>query len=268
MASANNMYLGALIFLVGICIGSFLNVVIFRTHEKRSFVRGRSRCPVCQSKLKASELIPIVSFLLLGGRCRSCASKISLQYPLVEFVTGLLFFLFYLRYAQHFALPDYVTPANWWISMVRDLVFVCTLMVVFIYDLKYVQILDRFTMPAIIVALAFNLVLGYEPQAMLYGGGVLGLFFLVQFVVSRGTWVGGGDVRMGALMGVMLGLRDGLIALFIAYALGAIFGLILLGTRRADWKTQLPFGTFLAVGTLTVLLVGKPLLYWYLGLFV
>lgn len=261
------MYLGAFVFLIGLCVGSFLNVVIFRTRNERSIVRGRSRCTVCQIELKPTELVPVFSFLFLRGRCRMCASKISLQYPLVEFVTGSLFLLFFLRYTQGFALQDYINSTNIGIAFLRDIVFVAFLVIVFVYDLRYVEILDRFTVPAMGFALVMNLLLGVDAKSMLLGAAVLGGFFLIQYTVSKGRWVGGGDIRMGLLMGLMLGLRDGLMALFVAYMIGAAFGLLLIVSKRANWKTAIPFGTFLSIATLIVLLFGKPMLYWYLGLF-
>lgn len=230
-------------------------------------MRGKSRCLTCEIELRPSEMIPVVSYFLLRGRCRSCATPISVQYPLVEFLTGALFLAFYLRYAQGFALPDYVTPENMPVALVRDLLFISFLMVVFVYDLRYVEILDRFTVPAMGVALLFNLRLGMDARSLVAGAGVIGGFFLFQYAVSRGRWVGGGDIRMGLLMGFMLGIRDGLMALFLAYLAGALLGLVLIASRRADWKTALPFGTFLSAATVVVLLFGKPIVYWYLGLF-
>jgi len=102
---------------------------------------------------------------------------------------------------------------------------------------------------------------------MLFGALVIGGFFFLQFYLSNGKWIGGGDIRMGVLMGLMLGLRNGLVALFLAYVIGAAIGLVMLATKKADMKTRVPFGTFLVLGTLLVLMVGERLIGWYLGLF-
>lgn len=256
-----------LLFAVGVCVGSFLNVLVFRTHEGE-VLGGRSHCLACEKPIAWYDLIPVVSFFILRGRCRSCKGVISWQYPLVELAMGALFLFFYLRYATSTFLPDLANAQNLWLFLLRDLIFSVFLVIIFVYDLRYVLILDRFTIPGMIVAAILNLWLGVPIWSLLAGGAALGGFFLVQYLVSRGTWVGDGDIRMGALMGLMLGFRDGLVALFLSYVIGAIFGLFLLAARKATPKTQIPFGTFLAVGTLTALLYGERIVDWYLSLFV
>ena len=253
-------------FLIGLCIGSFLNVVVFRTHSEMPLV-GRSRCMVCEIPLVWYDMIPVFSFMALRGRCRSCRTSISWQYPVVEFMTGLLFMIAYLRYAGGYVLPATATFDTLPIFMVRDLLFSVFLIIVFVYDLRYVLILDRFTVPAMIVALLINVWLGMSPVDLLAGGTIIGGFFMAQYLLSRGTWVGGGDVRMGALMGLMLGLRDGLVALFIAYMLGAIIGIGLLLAGKVTPRSQVPFGTFLTLGTYIALFFGEEIVQWYLGLF-
>ncbi len=261
------MIAGALFFfLIGLCIGSFLNVVVFRTHAEMS-LGGRSHCMVCEAPIAWYDLIPVVSFLMLGGKCRSCHQAISWQYPVVEFVTGLVFMLAYTRYATQMFLPPTATVDTYWIFLVRDLLFSVFLIIVFVYDLRYVLILDRFTVPAMIIALGLNVWLGMDPLSLLLGGLVIGSFFLSQYLLSRGTWVGGGDIRMGILMGLMLGLRDGLLALFIAYMIGAIVGIGLLLSGKATPRSQVAFGTFLTVATFVALLFGDPIVNWYLGMF-
>ncbi len=256
-----------LLFAVGVCVGSFLNVLVFRTRDGEALT-GRSRCLTCEKPIAWHDLIPVASFFALRGRCRSCQGVISWQYPLVELVTGVLFLLFYLRYATSTFLPDAASAGNLWLFLLRDLTFSVFLIIVFVYDLRYALILDRFTIPGMIVATILNLWLGLPIWSLLAGGVVLGGFFLFQYLVSRGAWVGDGDIRMGALMGLMLGFRDGMVALFLSYVIGAVFGLFLLATRKATPKTQIPFGTFLSVGALVTLLFGERIIEWYVGLFV
>lgn len=246
------MLVPALVFLAGLCVGSFLNVVILRTREGTSFVGGRSRCMSCEVELGPAELVPVLSYVALRGRCRSCAAPISMQYPLVEFFTGILFLAFFFHDAS-------------WALFARDVVFVAFLVIVFVYDLRYMEILDRFTVPAMGVALLANIYLGMDPRSLVVGAAVIGGFFLVQYAISRGRWIGAGDIRMGFLMGFMLGLPHGLAALFLAYLVGALFGIFLIATKRADGKTPLPFGTFLALATVAVLLFGTQIVDWYLG---
>lgn len=130
-------------------------------------------------------------------------------------------------------------------------------------------ILDRFTIPAIIIAIILNLWIGVIPAlSLITGAVVLGGFFYLQFIISNGAWVGGGDIRMGALMGLMLGLNQGLVALFLAYLLGAIIGVMLLLSKRVGRKTPIAFGTFMAIGTVVILFFGNAPLQWYLSFFV
>jgi len=249
------------VFVLGLCIGSFLNVAIFRIHEGRSIIKGRSKCKTCEEPISAHDLIPVLSYFILRGRCRKCKNVISWQYPLVEFVTGILFLLFY------FKLGDSSIEGMY--TLVRDWIFIAFLIVIFVYDLRHMYILDRFTIPAMIIAIIFNLWLGTVPaMSLITGAVVLGGFFYLQFVISNGAWVGGGDIRMGALMGLMLGLNQGLVALFLAYLLGAIIGVMLLLTKRVGRKTPIAFGTFMAISTAVILFFGDAPLQLYLDLFV
>lgn len=230
-------------------------MAIFRTHEGEAVVKGRSKCRICEEPIAIKDLVPVLSYLRLQGRCRSCSSVISWQYPVVEIVTGGLFVLA-------------LVLGNGWMEIVRNWVFVSYLVIIFVYDLRHMLIIDRFTIPAMIFAVIVNLWLGVIPAwSILLGGLILAGFFWIQLAISRGTWVGGGDIRMGAFMGFMLGLETGLVALFIAYVLGAIVGVGLLLSKKVSRKTPIPFGTFLSVATLIVLFFGQPMIDWYLGLF-
>ena len=238
-------------------------MAIFRTHEGESVVTGRSKCRACEVPIGVQDLVPVLSYLRLRGRCRSCKAVISWQYPAVEIVTGLLFVVAYLLPTQ--PLNDSITQS---LVFLRNTVFLSYLVLIFVYDLRHMLIIDRFTIPAMIFAIIINLWLGTVPAwSVLVGGLVLAGFFWIQFLLSKGTWVGGGDIRMGALMGFMLGLEHGLVALFIAYVLGAIVGLMMMVTGRATRKTPVPFGTFLSVSTVLVLFAGKQILDWYLSFF-
>jgi len=245
-----------LVLLFGLCVGSFLNVAIFRVHEGDEVVRGRSKCMKCEEPIGPRDLVPLLSYLVLKGRCRRCKAVVSWQYPVIELITGLLFVVLYLLHGLEMVL-------------VRDIVFISYLIIIFVYDLRYMYILDKFTIPAMIFALLANLWLGLVPAwSILVGGITLSAFFGIQYLVSRGKWVGGGDIRMGALMGFMLGLTHGLVALFLAYVLGGLVGAYLLLSGKVDRKTPIPFGTFLAIGTLLMLLSGDFIINWYLGFFV
>lgn len=251
--------------MIGTVIGSFLNVLVFRTHGNESLL-GRSHCMTCEQPIKFYDLIPVLSFFLLRRRCRHCRAPISWQYPLIEFTTGLLFMLIYLRYDEGIFVPAVADSTMLWLYFWRDVLFALLLVIVFVYDLRYTMILDRFTLPAMIVALILNFWLGVPATSLLLGGFLLAFFFAAQFLISEGRWVGGGDIRMGALMGFMLGFQNSLVALFIAYMLGAAVGLLLVLSDKATPKSQIPFGTFLAIATFIALTIGDQIVTWYLSL--
>ncbi|MEK7103077.1 MAG: prepilin peptidase [Patescibacteria group bacterium] len=257
-----------LFFILGGIIGSFLNVVILRTHNgTQSWLKGRSHCPSCHHRLGWYDLVPIISYVLLNGRCRYCNTPISVQYPLVEAVTALLFGLVYIVTVGT-ALETSTTHTV--ILLARNLLVVCVLVILFVYDFRWQLIPDRITLPAIIFFFILNSLLygsaavcnpitaichtipGWTDYALgaILGGG----FFLLQFVISKGKWIGGGDIRLGALIGVILGLSGTAIALFIAYMVGAIWGIGMIVSGQKKMGSAIPFGTFLSIATLIVLL--------------
>ncbi len=148
----------------------------------------------------------------------------------------------------------------------RTSIFILSLVAIFYVDLRHMIIPDKITIPAITLAIMLNLMIGDLSALTMAGGAVaIGGFFLAQFLISKGEWIGGGDIRLGVLMGLMLGLDAGLAALFLAYLIGATVSVVLLAMGRVDRKTPLPFGTFLVMGTLIMLLTGNAPLDWYLG---
>lgn len=252
-------------FVLGAVVGSFLNVLIYRLPRQEQFVRGRSFCPNCKKNLKAKDLIPLISFISLKGRCRYCQKKISVQYPLIEFVTGILFvFLAYY----------YQIGADWGnILFWRNLIIVSGLVVVFMTDLKHFLLFDVVTWFLIFVAVISNFVLAIMSPSWQDGlenfilAGVIGcLFFWSQRALSRGLWVGQGDIYLGLLMGLLLGIKGLIVALFFAYVLGAIISLYLLVMKKKKMKSQLPFGVFLTLGIFIALFWGEKILTWYLNL--
>ena len=243
----------ALVFVAGTVVGSFLNVVILRTRVKTSVADGRSKCMSCQTALSPRDLVPVLSFCALRGKCRSCKVPISIQYPLVELSAGILFLLAFLNDGLG-------------LSFVRDIAFVSTLIVIFVFDLRYMEIPDQFTIPAMVFAFLANLYLGFSFVSLIAGAIVAGGFFLMQYVLSKGTWIGGGDIRLGALMGLMLGLPSTVAALFVAYVVGAVYAAWLIATKKGGANTQVPFGTFLTVATVVGMFWGEGIVGWYFGL--
>lgn len=252
--------------LVGLAIGSFINVIVFRTKTDDPFWKGRSQCRTCEQVIAPKDLIPVISYFSLKGRCRNCSATIEWQYPAVELAMGILFGVLFARAGFAIGLPDWLSEGDWIALFVRDAVLASFLVIIFVYDFKYSYILDRFSIPAIVVALFFNLYLGAEAFDILLGGLVIGSFFAIQCIFSNGKWVGGGDIRMGMLMGIILGLSHGVVALFLSYIAGAVVGIILIATKKKELSSQVPFGTFMAGATIIVMIFGNQILDWYLGL--
>lgn len=244
-----------LTIILGLVVGSFLNAVIYRLHVEVSFLKGRSYCPFCKHDLNFLDLVPLLSFIVLRGKCRYCHKPISWQYPLVEAATTLAFVLVYFAFGLSAAFYVY-------------LLFAAILILIFVYDLRYYLILDKVTLPAIVVCFLLSwLVLKNDVIQLLLGALVGGGFFLLQYVVSKGKWIGGGDFRLGALMGVMLGLQPLLVALFIAYLLGSLIGLCLVFFGKKKLKSQVPFGTFLSGATFITFLISDQIISYYRNLF-
>lgn len=254
-------YLG--IFIFGTIIGSFLNVVIIRLAAGRSFISGRSCCQQCGRVLGWGDLLPLISFAFLGGRCRYCREKISWQYFGVELATGLGFVLivWWRLLEQSMPLSEVISL---WPVFLRDGLLFSFLIIIFVYDLRWEMILDKVAIPAIVIITALNLLLlGYSVSNVLLAGAVGGLFFWLQYVVSRGRWIGDGDIRMGVLMGVALGWPNVIIALALAYIVGAVIAIALVVSGQKKMSATIPFGTFLATATFVAALYGNQLSTWY-----
>ncbi len=258
------------IFLLGLTIGSFLNCLIWRLHKNES-IWGRSYCPKCLKKIAWYDNIPVFSFVFLLGKCRHCGKKISFQYPLVELAAGVLFVIAAINnfgigswelgilFNSAFHFPHSA------LILVRDWFIIAVMIIIFIYDLRWFLILDVITLPACIVVFILNLFLGFNLWNLLISGIIGSSFFLLQFIISRGKWIGGGDIRLGLLMGLALGWPNIIVGLFIAYFIGATAGLGLILTKKKQWGSQIPLGVFLSTATVITLFFGEQILNWYLN---
>jgi len=244
----------AIIFIFGLIIGSFINALVYRLESGDSIVRGRSKCPHCQRQLKAGDLIPVLSFFLLLGRCRYCRGKISWQYPIVELLTALLFVVAFCCHGYS------------WLLLARDFIAIAALVAIFVSDFLYMTIPDEVALPALVAIFLLNYAAGFSVFPLVMAAAIGGGFFGLQFLLSRGKWIGGGDLRLGVLMGVLLGWPGILLALFFAYIFGAIIASVLLLLKKVTPKTQMPFGVFLAPATLVVMFFGESIINWYLNL--
>lgn len=242
-----------LLVVLGLIEGSMLTALTHRLATGQSMVVGRSQCPKCRHVLGPLDLVPLMSFLVLGGRCQYCRAPISLRYPMIEAATVVANLLLF------------VTFGLTWI-MLWAVVMTGFLLVIFVYDLEHQLILDRVVLPAFVIGLTGNLLFGRSLFDLLLAAILGGGFFLTQYVLSHGRWIGGGDIRLGALMGVLLGVSGVAVALFLAYLSGALVSIGLVLFRRKRWKSMVPFGTFLTAATFVTMVSGSALLDWYLGL--
>ena len=254
-------------FIFGLIIGSFLNAVVYRLESGDSVLRGRSYCPHCKHTLGWQDLIPVVSFFLLRGQCRYCKEKISWQYPVVEIATASLFLLSFKFQVSNFNQISSIEILNlfylWAIAAL--------LVVLFVYDLKHYILPDKIVFPAIGIVLAYRVFevwgLGFAwDLGFVVSGFAAALFFFAIFALSRGRAMGFGDVKLAAFMGLFLGWPNILVALFVAFFVGAIIGIGLMLLKKKGLKSEVPFGPFLIGGTFAALFFGDALVDWYLAL--
>lgn len=240
-----------LVFVLGLVIGSFLNVCIYRIPHRENIVYGTSRCPHCHNSLGPQDLIPLLSYLLLKGRCRYCRHPISRRYPLVEFLTGIVF---YLTYAAIGFQP----------LLIKYLVLFSILIVITFIDIDHRLILNQLVIPVLIWLIGWQLLAPelYWWQSLagaLLGGGIL----LAIAVISKGG-MGGGDIKLMFAAGLGLGGGSTILALFIAFVTGAVGGGLLLVSGIKQRREPIPFGPFLALGIFIASLWGEQLIHLYL----
>lgn len=270
------LLVSALIFIFGTAIGSFLSVVVHRLKKsKKGILFSRSMCPACKKKLKWRHLVPIFSWLLLRGKCGYCNTKISSHYLTLELVTGLTFLATFMSFNFINTIPFTSDPSiftysiDWqaFSSFIFYIIEFSLLIGIFFYDYMYQEIPDQLSIPAIIIAFSKGLIFSNPPfLSMVMGGAGIFTFFLLQLLLSKGKWIGGGDLRMGLLIGILLGWEKALIALIIAYILGSIVGIILILRGKATGKSAIAFGPFLVIGTTIVIFFGDIILISYLSL--
>ncbi|MDP2721012.1 MAG: prepilin peptidase [bacterium] len=256
-------------FILGLAVGSFLNVIAYRSVHGGSIFFGRSRCPHCKKELKTADLIPIVSFLLLKGKCRYCGKKISLQYPLVEVATGVLFaFTFYFwNITYHVSSVSYVDLAQ----LIFLLFIVSVLVVLFVTDIKDGLLPNSIVLPAIIVVLAYKTFLTFfiplpisSLLADLLAAFLAALAFFVIVFVSGERAMGGGDVKLVFLIGLIVGWPAILVSLFASFLTGAAVAVMLLLIGKKRFGQTIPFGPFLTIGGFIALFWGQQILDVYL----
>jgi len=242
----------------GLVIGSFLNVVIWRVPRKESIVAPGSKCPGCDTPIAPRDNVPVLSWLLLRGRCRHCGERISPRYPLVEVATAVLFVAIGARFAGSWALPAY-------------LVLGAALLAISVIDLEHYIIPNRIVYPVgfmLVPLFALAALIGGDwsdfLRALLGGCAAFAVLFVIHVISPRG--MGFGDVRLCFLLGIALGWlgwEHVAFGIFAGFLYGALLGAALMALRLRSRKQHLPFGPFLAAGTLTIVLAGTPIIHWY-----
>ncbi|PLY02885.1 MAG: prepilin peptidase [Desulfuromonas sp.] len=247
----------ACVFVFGTVIGSFLNVCIARVPAGESVVSPRSKCPECGTFISWYQNIPLLSYMFLRGRCAGCGVKISLRYPLVELLTGILFVAVLWYFGLGFA-----SPVFW--------VFVSLLICISFIDYDHQIIPNVISLPGIVLGFVFSFLLPGMPWldsllGIVAGGGSLWLVAFIYYLLTRAEGMGMGDVKLLAMIGAFLGYQAVLPVIFIASLLGSVVGILLMVITRSGRKLAIPFGPYLSMAALITLLWGDALLKWYLS---
>lgn len=243
-----------LIFILGLVIGSFLNVCIYRIPRKLSIIKPSSFCPSCGNSIKWWHNIPVLSFFILKGKCAYCGAKISLRYPVVEILNGIFYVLAYLNFGLTISLPFV-------------LIFISALIVISFIDFDFQIIPDEISIPLIFLGIILSLLphnsinLAYDIKDSLIGIVIGGGSLLIVSLITRGG-MGGGDIKLNAAVGAFLGWKAALLTIFIGSLAGSIVGIVIL---KKTGNRKIPFGPFLSLGACVCLFFGESLLNWYFG---
>ncbi len=247
-----------LVFVFGICIGSFLNVCIYRLPESKSIVHPRSMCPNCGTLISFYDNIPIFSYMALKGKCRHCEARISFRYPVTEFISGIFAVGVFLKYGLGFEALIYYT-------------FIATLLVITFIDIDHQIIPDVISLPGIPIFFAASFVLPNitfveSILGVLIGGGSLWLVAQLYYLLTRKEGMGGGDIKLLAMMGAIIGWKGVLFTIFVASAVGTLAGMLVILKTGKSMKLKVPFGPFLAIGAIAYIFLGPQLMAWYFNL--
>ena len=247
-------------FIIGLFLGSFLGVLVDRLTNKESIINGRSRCDKCKKELGLLDLIPVLSFIFLKGKCRYCHTRLPYFYPLIEITTAILFSLTYVLFDFQFPFVSF--------QLIYYLLMVSSFIVIFFTDLKYGIIPDKIVFPAIFVSIFYLLL--FNPSFLvihlLCGLGAFIFFIAISygfFVLTKKQSMGGGDIKLSLLLGLFLGFPGILVSLYIAFLTGAVVSIILiLWKKKTSLKDTLPFGPFLILGSIISFFFGS-IIYGY-----
>ncbi|MBN1904322.1 MAG: prepilin peptidase [Deltaproteobacteria bacterium] len=249
-------------FVFGLTIGSFLNVCIYRLPLKKSIVTPPSACPSCGYRIRFYDNIPVLSYLMLWGRCRKCGTHISLIYPAVELATGLISMALLVKYN--------ILNANFPQFFIY-LIFISALICIGFIDLEHQIIPDVISIPGIILGLFFSLVINHIPWmesviGILAGGGILYLVAILFELIMKKEGMGGGDIKLLAMIGAFLGWKSLPFVILVSSLAGSIIGGAALMMSKKGIRARIPFGPFLALGAILYVFFGKEIINWYINI--
>ncbi|MGB9793711.1 MAG: prepilin peptidase [Caldisericum exile] len=243
-------------FIFGAVIGSFLNVVIYRLPRHESLIFPQSHCPKCGHKLSTLDLVPIVSYIALKGKCRYCGAKISPIYPIVESLTGILFVLTYLKFGFSLLTLKYI-------------IFISFLIIVSFIDLFEGVVFDSVVIPATIIGLVFGIFTNFKDT--IFGIVFYAVLFFLIIVISKLFYkeggMGEGDLTSGIMIGAFLGFEFGIIAFILSFVIGAVAGIFIMLISKKGGKTEIPFVPYMAIASLLTIFFGNYIVAFYLNLF-
>ncbi len=246
------------VFIFGLCIGSFLNVCIYRLPASQSIVHPRSKCPECDNLIAFYDNIPLLSYLWLKGRCRHCRVRIGLRYPTVELLGGLFALATYLKFGLS-------------IDALIYFAFIASMLVVTFIDLDHRIIPDVITLPGIPICFAASFALpsmNFKEALLgiLVGGGSLFLVAWIYSLITKKEGMGGGDIKLLAMMGGLVGWQGVAFTIFVSSLVGTLSGFAVMLQSRKGMKLAIPFGPFLAIGAITYIFFGTRLINWYFNM--
>lgn len=261
------IFTSSFIFLFGLAIGSFLNVLVDRLSKEENPLAGRSRCDYCRKILSLFDLIPVVSFILLQGRCRYCHKKLSWQYPIIEIASGLMFLsLFYFLYSSY-SFPPTEILYNLILKYFSLTIIFSSLLVIFVADLKYQIIPDQMVISSLLGTIVYVVTFNELVQQNFLAGMGATAFFLSIYLVTRGRGMGFGDVKLSFPLGLWLGFPKIVIGLYVAFLTGALVSIILILAKKKRLKERIAFGPFMIWGAVISFFLGNQISQWYLSFF-
>ncbi|MFA7059389.1 MAG: prepilin peptidase [Pedobacter sp.] len=248
-------YFSLLAFIFGAVVGSFLNVCICRMPKDESIISPPSHCPYCNYQIHWYDNIPLVSYLLLGGKCRGCGKHISIQYPLVEFLNALLTLFLFLRFGPS-------------LTFLTLFLFCSSLVVITFIDIEHQIIPDEISLSGIVIGFAFSFFLSWQTWLnsllgiLLGGGSLLLVAYAYQWLTGK-EGMGGGDIKLLAMMGAFLGWKSIPFIIFSSSLAGSIVGITMMLIQKKDSKLAIPFGPYLAFGAVLYIFYGRQIIQWY-----